>query len=392
MTEPAKTMARRVFARLREVPPLLQDLVLVAVLGVLQLAFVSAAGPGPGTGALVVAEPLPLLLRRSHPAVTIAVIGTLDVFLLLSNAPPSAVGASMVVAAYSAGAYQPRRPALGSLAIGLAAEAAMARTRSGDIGLVDLVGVWLVTATAWWLGSTIQERRQHAVELEQRSQALQAARMELAERAVAAERLRLARELHDVVAHSLAIIAVHSSVGAHNAAQRPQDAVAALEAINTATRSALAELRALLAVLRDSGRGGVDVAPLPSLADVVALVEQAGAAGVKMRTRTDGDLATVPRAVSLNGYRIVQEAVTNAVKHAAPTDVTVEIRATPGRVALAVTNGPAGAPAPRRAGAGAGLAGMRERVAAFHGEFAAHATDDGGWAVRATLPYGEVDR
>lgn len=392
VTEPAGTRTRRAFARLREVPPLLQDLVLAAVIGMLQLGLVFAAGHGSTTAVLALVEPLFLLLRRSHPTVTIAVLGVIDVLLFVSGAPPSAVGATTVVAAYSAGAYQPRRPALASLAVAFAVQVVLARLRTDEISPVDLVGVWLVTATAWWLGSTIRERRRYAAELEERGRALQAARLELAERAVAAERLRLARELHDIVAHTLAIIAVHSSVGAHNAAQRPQDAVEALETINTATRSALAELRALLAVLRDSEPdghpGGADVAPLPVLSDLTALGERAGAAGVTVDTRVEGDLSSVPRAVGLTAYRIVQESVTNAVKHAAPKHVTVDVRVTPGRVALTITNGPGDAPS--RAGSGSGLAGMRERVAAFGGEFAAHPTDDGGWTVRALLPYDKV--
>ena len=377
----------RAAARLREVPPLLQDLVLVAVIGMLQLGLVFAAGDGAATAVLALVEPLPLLLRRIQPVVTIAVVGAVDVLLFLGGAPPAAVGASLVVAAYSAGAYLTRRPGLAALALALAFQAVQARLRTDEISVVDTVGVWLITATAWWLGATIRERRRYAVELEERGRALEAARLELAEQAVAAERLRLARELHDVVAHSLAIIAVHSSVGAHNAAQRPQDAVAALDAINMATRSALAELRALLAVLRSAG---ADVAPLPSLADLTALAEQAGAAGVTVRTRIEGDPAGVPRAVGLSAYRVVQEAVTNAVKHAAPTEVEVDVRVTAGRVALVVTNGPGGGPAVVGAGAGAGLAGMRERVAAFGGELDARPSPAGGWTVRATLPYDEA--
>jgi signal transduction histidine kinase len=269
---------RRAFARFREVPPLLQDLVLLAVIGTLQLGLVSAAGQGPPIAALALVEPLPLLLRRAHPLVTIVVVGVVDVLLFVVDAPAEAVGATMVVGAYSAGAYLPRRPALVALGLALAFQVVLSRLRTAEITVVDVVGVCLITATAWWLGSTIWERRRYALALEERGQALQAARLELAERAVAAERLRLARELHDVVAHSLAIIAVHSSVGAHNAAQRPQDAVEALEAINAATRSALGELRALLAVLRDNESDG---RPLPALSDLTAF----GGAGGRRRRR-----------------------------------------------------------------------------------------------------------
>ena len=255
----------------------------------------------------------------------------------------------------------------------------------------------MVTTVAWWIGSTLRERRYYAAELEQRTQALAAARLELAERAVAAERLRLARELHDVVAHSLAIIALHSSVGAHNAAARPDDAVAALNAINTATRSALGELRAMLSVLRDSDAAAAsDTAPLPSLADMPALVDQAVAAGVAVRVSVDGDVEAIPRAVSLSAYRIVQEALTNVVKHAGPVDASVKIGAMPGRVDIAVSNGPPrGTPSPPTEGRpvrpGAGLAGMRERVDAFAGTLDAHPTAEGGWAVHATLLFEETE-
>jgi signal transduction histidine kinase len=383
---PDTTGARRAVARLREVPPLLQDLVLAAVIGLLQLGLVYGASGGALNGVLALVEPLALLLRRSRPIVTVAVVGVVDAVLLLTGAPPSSVGASMVVAAFSAGAYLNRRAGLGALALALAFQVVHGGLRTDEISPVDVIGVWLITATAWWLGATIRERRRYASELEQRTRALEAARLELAEQAVAAERLRLARELHDVVAHSLAIIAVHSSVGAHNAAERPQDAVEALEAINTATRSALAELRALLAVLRSTG---ADVAPLPTLADLTALADQAGAAGVELAIRIDGDPTTVPRAVGLSAYRIVQEAVTNALKHAAPSAVDVAVRVTSGQVAVEVSNEP-GTGSAVVGGAGAGLAGMRERVTAFGGTLEAAPTDGGGWTVRATLPYDEM--
>jgi len=164
--------------------------------------------------------------------------------------------------------------------------------------------------------------------------------------------------------------------------------VAALGAINTATRSALGELRALLAVLRSAG---ADVAPLPSLADLAALAERASHAGVTTTVDVTGDLATVPSSVGTAAYRIVQEAVTNAVKHAAPAEVAADVGITAGRVAIEVTNGPGGAPTVNGvAGTGAGLAGMRERVAAFGGELDVGPTPAGGWTVRATLPYDEM--
>jgi signal transduction histidine kinase len=384
--------------RLREVPPVLQDLVIVAVLSTLQLALLAPTGPHPAIAVVVAAEPLPLLLRRTHPTIAIALLAAIDVALMQAGASATAIGPSLVVAAYSAGAHQPRRRAVGSLVLALLGLLAAGALPPASQALADVVGVVVVTTVAWWIGSSLRERRYYAAELEQRTQALAVARLELAERAVAAERLRLARELHDVVAHSLAIIALHSSVGAHNAAAHPDDAVAALNAINTATRSALGELRAMLAVLRDSdGEAASDTAPLPSLADLPALVDQAVGAGVAVRVSVDGDVDAIPRAVSLSAYRVVQEALTNVVKHAGPVDASVMIGAVPGRVAIAVTNGPPrGVPGPsppedRPVRPGAGLAGMRERVAAFAGTLDAHPTAEGGWAVHATLMFEETE-
>lgn len=397
---PSKRLStwRRVARELRDVPAVLQDLALIAVISVLQVAVLAASGPSPAVAVLVAAEPLLLLLRRSHPTVTIVLVAFADVGLVIAGAASEAIGASTVVAAYSAGAHQSRTRSVGSLAVALAGLAAVAAVPAARLTPVDVAGALAVTTIAWWLGSTLRERRNYAAELEQRTRALEAARAELAEHAVAAERLRLARELHDVVAHSLAVIALHSSVGAHNAAARPADAVAALDAINAATRSALAELRAMLAVLRDGDPAAgtsAPAAPLPSLADLPALVEQARRAGLAVQLSVVGDPETLPRAVSLSTYRIVQEALTNVAKHAGPVDVTATVEMSPRAVEVAVTNGP-----PREAVTvpavhptsppGSGLAGMRERVTAFGGEFSAHATADGGWTVSARLMFEEL--
>ena len=342
---------RQAAVRVREVPPVLQDLVLVAVISTMQALIAGSSGASPGVAALVALEPLPLLMRRTHPTIVIAVVAVLDVALLAGGATQAAVGPTGVVAAYSAGAHQRRPRSLVSLAVALVGLVGVAAAPAAGLTPIDVVGAGLVTTVAWWFGSTLRERREHAAELERRTRALEAARLELAERAVTEERLRLARELHDVIAHTLAIIAVHSSVGAHNAAARPQDAVVALDAVNAATRTALTELRAMLAVLRDSADRdsadpvGLPAGPLPSLADLAALVEQAGGAGLRVRLAVTGDVGSLPRAVSLSAYRIVQEALTNVVKHAGPpVDVDVDVTVTPGRVELTVGNGPTDAP------------------------------------------------
>ena len=376
-------------------PPVAQDLLLVAVLAAIQASLLGRVQNDTLMPVLVALEPLPLLLRRSAPLLAMTLVGAADVGLILTGTPMESVGAGIVVAAYSAGAHQPRSRSLVTLAVGAASLVAIVAITGDRTGNADRLGALLVVAAAWWIGTSLRERRAYAAQLERQAEvlerqadALRAARTELAEHAVAAERLRLARELHDVVAHSLAIVALHSSVGAHNAAHRPQDASRALDAINTATRAALAELRALLAVLREGNEP--DTAPLPSLADLSTLASQAIRAGSTVDLSVTGSVADVPKAVSLSAYRIVQEALTNAVKHASPTNTTVAVSVGSGMVTVTVTNSPPGRPHQPVADGGSGLTGMRERVAAFGGDLAVGPTAAGGWAVRANLPYQDT--
>jgi signal transduction histidine kinase len=361
---------------------------LVLVLSALQVALLGPSDHPPLMVALLALEPVPLLVRRYAPTAVMAVLVAADLALALAGIPLTAVGGTIAVAAYSAGNHQERRRSLWTLGLGLAGLLALAATPGSDTGVPDQLGALLVTTVAWWLGATLRDRRRYAAELEERTRALEEARLELAEQAVAAERLRLARELHDVVAHSLAIIAVHSSVGAHNAAERPADAVAALEAINTATRSALAELRALLAVLREPGH--TEAGPLPSLADLRTLVEHASRAGVTVDVDVSGDVGALPVAVSLSAYRIVQEALTNVVKHAGPVATSVQVIVHSGQIDMNVTNDPPSAKPPVDGHSGAGLAGMRERVGIFDGDLVAQPTPEGGFTVAATLRFEEA--
>lgn len=373
-------------ARLRGIPALGQDVVLVLVLGAVQVALLGPVPDRPLYAALLAVEPVPLLLRRRLPTLTMALVCVIDVALVAADVPLHSVGASIVVAAYSAGAHQARSRAWTTLGIGAVAVVGIVVITGSRTGNADRIGVLLTLAVAWWIGTSLRERRAYAAQLERQAGELRAARTELAERAVADERLRLARELHDVVAHSLAIVALHSSVGAHNAATRPADAGAALKAINTASRTALTELRAILAVLREGG--GPDVAPLPDLTDLSTLVDRAAHPGISVRATVSGAVDQVPKAVSLSAYRIVQEALTNVVKHAAPTVATVTVTVEPARVLVEVRN--AGSNGHRRKSTtdgGSGIAGMRERVAIFGGDLSAGSAADGGWAVRANLPY-----
>jgi signal transduction histidine kinase len=230
---------------------------------------------------------------------------------------------------------------------------------------------------------------------------------EEARRTVTAERLRIARELHDVVAHSMSVIAVQSAVGGHVMDAQPEVARRALAAIEATSRSALTEMRRLLGVLRQDGEPQGALTPAQGLADLSALASQLQEAGLKVWVQVTGERAALPPSVDLSAYRIVQEALTNVIKHAGAAPASVMVSYAPDAVTVEVTDeGPAwDARAPRSAGppsgsrpaaqpgpalTGHGLIGMRERVAVFGGDLVAGPRPEGGFVVRARFPLEAV--
>ncbi len=228
--------------------------------------------------------------------------------------------------------------------------------------------VLLALAAPWATGFYVKERRAFAA----RSAA------QLAEQAVAEERLRSAREMHDIVAHSLGVITVQASIAAHVAEARPAEARETLGLIEETGRRALTEMRATLGVLR----APADLAPAPRLADLGALAERAASAGVEVRLDV-ADLPPLSPGLELAVYRIVQEAVTNVVKHAAPA--TCEVTVTRDLRITVVDDGSGSGHGAHGHGAGHGLTGIRERVNMYDGEFSAGPRPGGGFAVTARL-------
>jgi len=265
----------------------------------------------------------------------------------------------------------------------------------------ELVLLIAVTAIAALTGTVVRSRRAQLAALRDRAEALERERVSAEARAAAEERLRIARDVHDLVGHGLSAIAVQSSTARLALdAGRIETARTALAAVESGSRAALGEMRQLLGVLRagDAGEHG----RLPGLGDLPGLAGRMGRQGVMVTLRA-GELGEVPGAVSLAGYRVVQEALTNVVKHAGGSRVTVEVGASGGAVLVTVEDyadpaaprteagHPAGEPPGGRAG-GAGLVGMRERVAGFGGEVSAGpAGDHPGWRVRARIPYAQED-
>ncbi len=249
---------------------------------------------------------------------------------------------------------------------------------------------------AWLTGRNLRHRRARWAELTARTERAERDREEEARRAVTEERLRIARELHDVIAHSMSVIAVQSAVGNHVIDSQPGEARQALAAIEATSRSALTEMRRLLGVLRQDGEPRGSLTPAPGLADLASLAGQVQDAGLKVWINVDGQRGEIPPGIDLSAYRIIQEALTNVIKHGAASAADVRITYRPDSVTVEVTDQSAGTPPAKvpapRGDSGHGIIGMRERVAVFGGEFSAGPGPDGSFLVRACFPIAEVTR
>jgi signal transduction histidine kinase len=338
---------------------------------------------------LVLLHTLPLAGRRRFPGAVLALSVASGLAVAALGLPPEILGVAILVAVYTVAAYADRWVPLVGLAVAEVGSAAVQLT-SGRFQAPTVVSNALVIGAAWLVGHFVGVRRAYIRQLEERTAELERAREELARRAVVEERLRLARELHDVVAHAMSVIAVQSGVGAHVAESRPEEVGKALAAIEATSRAALTELRRLLGVLRQEDEPQGDLAPVPGLADLDGLLAEVAKAGLAVRLQVEGRPAHLPAGVDLSAYRIVQEALTNVVKHAGPARAQVAIRYRDHEVRVEVTDDGRGAAAPTgdgRARVGHGLIGMRERVSVFGGDLEVGPRPGGGFRVAARLPF-----
>jgi signal transduction histidine kinase len=337
---------------------------------------------------LVLLHTLPLVARRRFPGAVLAVCVASGLAFAALFMPPVFLGPAMLVAVYSVAAYGRRWVSLAGLVVAELGLAAVQLTpvRFERSSFLLFMGV---IAVAWVLGRFVGDRQVYAAQLEERTAELERAREELARRAVVEERLRLARELHDVVAHAMSVIAVQSGVGAHVAASRPEEVGKALAAIEVTSRGALEELRRLLGVLRQDSEVQASLTPVPGLANLDSLLAEVGKAGLAVRVRVEGTPLQLPAGVDLSAYRIVQEALTNVVKHAGPAHAEVTIGYRDQDVTVEVVDDGRGAGPPAGGGwvgTGHGLIGMRERVAVFGGDLQVGPRPGGGFRVAARLP------
>ena len=346
------------------------------------------------SGILAAAGGLVVVFRRRDPSAVLAVVvGTCLAHLALVDSQPRASVPALIVAVYTVGAQLPRgesqRRVL--LAIGLVDAALVLRVPfSGVTPLGEIPFFTIAAAGAWAVGDNLGTRRAYLAGLVERTERLEREQAVRAERAVLEERARIARELHDVVAHHVSAIAVTAAAAEEVAESDPGRARAALATISETSRRALGEMRALVGVLRAGEDGGV-TAPQPSLQQVERLVTQARATGLQVRLHVEGEPRPLPDAVELSAYRIVQEALTNTLRHAHASLAEVTVRYEPAAVEVTVEDDGGGVagrePAP---GAGRGLVGMRERVAIFSGTLDVGRRPQGGFRVRAHLPVAEA--
>jgi signal transduction histidine kinase len=256
---------------------------------------------------------------------------------------------------------------------------------SPDNSPSQFVFVPLFFALGWLAGFVLRERAEQAQAAEVRAAQAEREREAAARVAVAEERARIARELHDIVAHAVSVMVLQVGAVRHNLPPELDDDAEALRGVERTGRAALAEMRRLLAAMRAEG-DGVDLAPQPGLDGLESLVEELGRAGLPVRLHVEGERVPLPRAIDLSAYRIVQEGLTNVLKHAHAGAADVTVRYAPAELTIEVRDDGHGGSASD--GLGHGLVGVRERVKIYGGEMTAGPATGGGFVLSTRLPFG----
>lgn len=329
---------------------------------------------------------LPLALRRKVPWLALVLSGAGALAFELGRMPPAPVILGPMIALYTLALCSRRRVGLvAALATGVVFAVSVFALSSSVRWVAEAVGSFVMLAAAALIGMAERNRREYVAEVEQRAAEAERTREEEARRRVDEERIRIAREVHDIVAHSLSIVTVQAAAAAALLPDHPERARESVENVRAAGKQALAELRSMLDVLR-TGEGDRPLEPEADLRRVDALVSAVRDAGPDVALETSGDLASVPAYASVSAYRIVQEALTNVVRHAGARTARITIAVAADHLTVAVTDDGAGMPDDAGDPAGHGIRGMRERVEALGGTFSAGPAMQGGFAVGATIP------
>lgn len=372
------------------------DRVLAAVLAlglILDVVF-SEAREGPLALNLLVCIPMALtvLYRRRRPLAAIATYAVLaTIATIWLTGPPDLVVAVMtlIILSYSAGAHAEGRTSWAALGIGAGTVVLLTVIDTPDAILFPTTFFCVVP---WFVGRVIRSQTLLARELSEKAERAEYERRLDETRAIAGERRRVARELHDVLAHDLSVMVVQASAARRIAGGDPVRAADAARLIERTGREALAELRHLFGPVH---RGEVEELGAPGLAGLAQLAARARDAGLPVELRIEGERGALPPGVDLAAYRVIQEALTNSIKHGGSARADVLVRYEPAMLTLEVTDdgvGPNGNAASAAPGGGHGLVGMRERVALYGGSLEAGRRRGGGFAVRARLPLIGGDR
>ncbi|MDG2233918.1 MAG: histidine kinase [Ilumatobacter sp.] len=382
--------------------PRLADLILATALtivaAVLHIAQVDTSEdytePAWWTVPLVVASVFPIAWRRTNPILSTAIVVTAQVVAEFADIDGSGF-IGVLVALYSLGAHSvgPRRSRLLVATIASIGVLFIAGLLVDELDIGSFVSSVVVLVTAFVLGDNLRRRREAAGALQERLQRAERERELVAQRRVADERTRIARELHDVVAHSVSVMVIQAAAARRSLATAPDNAEIALANVESTGRQTMEELQSMLGILRRTSHEPVDdpdgstgpaLSPQPRLVDVTELVTAADDLPVSLTM--SGDFNDVGSSVDLTGYRIIQESLTNIRRHAGPVSVVeVQVERHDDGVHIRVVDDGRGAAADA-GGPGYGLVGMHERVDAIGGQIAAGWRVGGGWSVTADLP------
>ena len=360
---------------------------LLAVAALIELAL----GEEPVTAfrvAVALGSTLPLVARRQFPLGVLAAVMVALTALTLQRSDfiTFAQLLGMLVATYSVAAYSTRWRALLGLVLAVAAGLANSlRLPNAEVG--DYLFPVLLLAGPWVAGRALRLWRRRTVELEELNRRLEEERAEREALAAEAERTRIARELHDILAQSLNIIVIHAEAAEQALDNDPTLARAPVNSIQATGREALQATRSMLGILRHDEQGQPSsTGSLPRLAQLEALVDRVSATGLQVHLTVEGSPRLLPSALDLSVYRIIEESLTNTLKHAGAAEVSVLLRYGENTVELAIVDDGASESSSNGHDRGYGIAGMHERVALFGGSLSVGRMATGGYAVRASLP------
>jgi signal transduction histidine kinase len=339
-----------------------------------------------GTWLLCIGAGLAVAFRRVQPIPAAAANLVVVTAYYWLNFPDGPMPFTMLILLYSVAAHCPRRLSLPWLTVVAGALILIFNVDATADNFGSYASALAILGATWLFGDNLQTRRKYVAELEDRAVRLEREREERARQAVVDERARIARELHDVVAHHVSVMVVQAGGARRMLALDPERTEQALETIEGTGREALSEMRRLLGVLRDRDEATDLLAPQPGVGGLEALVDNMRDAGLDVELRIDGDIPPMRPGVELSIYRIVQEALTNALKHAGPAHAEVWVRYDDDEVLVGVSDDGRGAAVSRQNGAGHGIVGMRERVSLFDGELYTGPKAGGGFEVRARIP------